>query len=372
MTIKPSFWKDRALWSGAGALGTAFMGKGKGGGGGGMGPHPFIGPRTGRRGKKNHSKLPTKTKRKKKKPTTQVAGSALAGLVLSTTTVKKGSKRNKYETIKAITNRQTYKYDGYGTLTSNQSAQGVAYLQVFTPTQIITAYNSTKFWNTSAVANNIATAGYQSSKLMLDDWSAYADLTNQAPSNVNVVVYLLLAKTTAPAFVDPITAWNNGLLDQVTSGVSFDSTRLGVCPTQSKQFNILWKIKGKHVFNMQPGETAKSNWRIKYKKLFDSEYLEQFNMIAGFTPAIMYVVRGQVGDNSKAKLNPMPGVTSFVNLTVAKVDLIYNAVFNFRHMNAMPRGTHYATTQLTPQLTNFVQDSTSGVILDANLDANFA
>lgn len=312
-------------------------------------------------------------KKVKTKAKTQQAGNALAGLNLSLTTVSKGKKNSKISKYyKMITNPAKYMKDGVTGLVSATGLQYPVSIDIVPTTLLTSASNATaQFYNNTVPAFvSVGLSGANPGAQNFLYQKAYTRLSfiNQTPANVKMTIYALVSRVTKLLTTRPEADWATGLVNEKGIGPQALNTNLNQKPTASKVFNMNWKIKGTAIYEMQPGETGTFVWNDKKNHLVDVEYLNTYGCVKGLTTAILFVTHGSIGDNTKTK-----AVTpAQIGLSASKIDVTWTTEVQTRLASPFPRLVTYEATNIQANSIVYVQDTLSGVITDANTDANYA
>lgn len=156
------------------------------------------------------------------------------------------------------------------------------------------------FNNTSGLAVTEAPFGAaagavltSSQKFFLDYVRVVYEFVNASPVQTELVLYELQAKVTTPSFTDPVTDWSSGLSKE--GGVSNFVSQLtpNASPTASKQFNMAWRIIGKHRVSLAPGRIHKHVFTHKVNLIIDTAYIKQYSLIRGLTTCMMVTMLGE-------------------------------------------------------------------------------
>ena len=147
-----------------------------------------------------------------------------------------------------------------------------------------------------SVANQFNTGTGNYVRKILYDYVTYeTGFTNNTPSCIKLTLYDCLAKTTAEnatASADTRACWSSGLQDE--SGFVGAATPYfpGSVPTNSKYFNMKWKILKKTVIQLGPGMTHYHKKHFAPKRLLDLEYVNKEISIRGLTTELLVVAEG--------------------------------------------------------------------------------
>lgn len=296
----------------------------------------------------------------------------------------KHQKRNKSMVYKSIANKFTNKViDQIG----NWGSAGVGTIQavvsydVLRPADILTYYKrmATTVNTTSGaslafapdVASNVNARSY---KFNLEGAKVIVRNINQAPSTVELEIFLLMSKVSAATLVTGQAAWNNGLNDQagasianyIASPLSYQT--LGTRPTDSKPFNMLWKIVKKIKVSLPPGREHIANFQLDIHRILDTEYMNTFGVVRGITYEILMIARGQ----------PVGLTNSYIaeNVATAPIKVITTLDYNvtLQMLDIFPRTSYYTDniTALTAGTSAYAQNEGTDVPVNVGIAANYA
>lgn len=187
-----------------------------------------------------------------------------------------------------------------------------------------TLFNQAQIYYDSAAASSryhtggayIAGGGQQSFKLYMDSFSHKLALTNQSQVDAKLSIYYCFSKASAADGDTPLGVWTAGYNAQ-TSGGTAPSVGLDypdAVPTQSKTFNLRWKIFLRKDVMMPAGYTHEHTEIISFKRIVDMMHAETFNVIRGLTISCFIVWQGQPVDD---------GTTNKV--AIAPIKMIYTS-----------------------------------------------
>lgn len=160
------------------------------------------------------------------------------------------------------------------------------------------------------------------------------EFTNQSPAIANMEIWICVSKVTKTVFSSPGTDWAT-LADTATGAPTVTSnTLIGCRPTQSKQFNMNWKVKKVHKLQLMGGQCHTSTFDYDIKRYIDMNYFNEMQQIKGITVGILTIVWGQVADST-------PSYT-VGSISTTPVKIVGNTFKNYRYdmINAFPK--HYA------------------------------
>ena len=200
----------------------------------------------------------------------------------------------------------------------------------FTGTDFTTI--SANLFVTGQTTNAVAPSTFdQSFKLGIDGFACTFEFVNMVQTQAEIDIYEVISKITKPAYVSPATDWQTGMTAQEGPGVYTISSALRSCPTESKAFNMTWKIIKKTTIELAPGELHKHTFVFKPKRQLDTEYYYTYNQIKGITGAIMMVFRG-------TPVDAVRGLSlGSVQQSPIKISGWYKRTYKTRELALLPR-----------------------------------
>lgn len=293
---------------------------------------------------------------------TKVIGKGLAGETSTTVITNRPPKKSTYNVVKKFGNGSTAVFQ------QTNSDTVAAGLQKATTFSILNGQaemqsiwlNIANFYNPFApavVASSNTQAGFKSSKFLLKRCHMKLELTNQSPSITNIEIWTCMSKITTATYSSPASDWNNGIGDE-NGGVAVSNTRIGSRPTQSKLFNMNWKVKSVKKIQLMGGQTHTNVCDFKINRYMDTEYFNQFPQIRGITVAVFLISWGQVADTTNG-----PAVGS-ISTTPCKIIGNQVRTYSVDMVNVYPRQYFTAPTTLVQEpITNlYVVNEESGLV----------
>lgn len=268
--------------------------------------------------------------------------------------------RNRFSTMKKLTQPSLYKNLFPNSLTSLWNQQGIKTMGE--------SYNSQTFiqvmFQTASkllVPTLITTYPYmnddQSSfKMFIDKSEHNYIITNQAPTDVEIEIYDLVCKNTSSTYQAPDFLWTRGIqrsdLDpNATPTINFPRSK----PFESKEFNIQWNVVKKHTVNISPGRSHDHTFSMKVNRLVDTSYFYANGMVKGITSVSMIVCRGALGDSDNSN------TVGTIGFTPAKCVIVGESRWTVRLLNEHPRVYTTATSLTAEEPANvWTQDEGSG------------
>lgn len=176
-------------------------------------------------------------------------------------------------------------------------------------------------------------------KFYVQDVTCSAYLTNMSAGSSEITIYTVMSKNTKTSSADPINDWSEGQDD--TSGISgqlaVTPIRIGSKPTDSKLFNMNWRIVDKKRYSCGPGGKINYTFKFAPKNLCDTEYWSRNTYVKGMTFFTFVVTHGQIG---LAGANPAGGTNPYQGLPFPKpTSWAYNVTKQYRNkmVNHYPR-----------------------------------
>lgn len=143
----------------------------------------------------------------------------------------------------------------------------------------------------------------QSYKLYLQNFIHEITLTNQSQVDSKLTLYYCFSKCSAADSDNPITVWTNGLNAERNLGAANGPNFVGSKPTDTKTWNLRWKLFHKENLIMPAGYTHEHKQKVNFDRLIDMLYADTFNIVRGITICCFAVWSGQpVDDGTNAKV----------------------------------------------------------------------
>jgi len=183
------------------------------------------------------------------------------------------------------------------------------------------------------------------------------ELTNQSPAVCNLEIWTVMSKVTKVTYTNPEDDWNTGDADSSSTATN---SWVGSKPTESKFFNMNWKVKSVKKLQLAGGSTHTHVVDFNCRRYIDTEYWNKFQQIRGLTVAVFCIAWGQVGDTSN---NPTVG-----SITTVPVKIIgqQNRMYFYDMINAFPRQIYHGITALAqdPLPNIYVEQEGSSTVAD--------
>jgi len=299
-------------------------------------------PKSRLRNKGRRRHLKTKTKTKRKRNSSVVAEVNAEGDLQAYTLIKyKPTKGNK--TWKASANSLTWRLTQQNSQISAMGKQAVTNVETVKAhlkwlhrsdvTGLLT--EAKKYYNAGVIQPAVGQAGYQWEKFFIKHVKMKYTIVNTGPTDVNITTYVVISKENraTAAIGDPVLDWENGL-DQQQANFTTEKEMPGCNPTESKLFNINWKIKDKKTFTLSPGRTFVQHVKIPMNKILDIGKWNQTteDIIRGYSGVFFWKQHGIIADDTQYAVSGAGNVT----LTPTKVICSQEREYSISALNLYP------------------------------------
>lgn len=205
-------------------------------------------------------------------------------------------------------------------------------------------------------------------KFFIKSGSYEIALSNQGPATTEVDVYWLMAKQSDSAAVNPHTVWNDGLVETAQGRQPVDTVlRFPGCkPTESKQFNMHYKILDVQKCFMVSGADHVFRYKFTPNRILDTAYINDLERINGITLQFMIVAKGSVADSNNGKSVGTVTTTDF------KLCGIVTERYTTQLLNYWPRVTYYDNKLSTDATGALWEIGQEGAPVDTELGTNYA
>jgi len=121
--------------------------------------------------------------------------------------------------------------------------------------------------------------------------------TNMSAGESTITFYLCMSKNTRSTSFNTEIEWGEGLDDAsgLLGQTAVSNTVIGNVPTQSKLFNMQWKVVDKKTFKAQAGAKVNYNFTFKPQSIVDSEYWARHTYVKGMSYQLLVATHGQLG-----------------------------------------------------------------------------
>lgn len=227
-------------------------------------------------------------------------------------------------------------------------------------------------------------------RIYIDNVNVYVNMSNQGPTTLEYTVYWLMSKNTEKTFRDPLSLWQDGLIEASKNITpTSDRDEINAKPTTSREFNFVWTIVKKQIGRLDPGSEQKINFKFQPKRFIDVDYLNDHEMIKGITLFPILVCKGVPADTTLLTdpYDQKPGWNTVAsNVTTSRTKLVgtftnryYGYVCDTWGATRRSLGGDYPTSAQRP-IENPTGDYTgvfsiadaAGTVVDSNYDDNFA
>lgn len=150
--------------------------------------------------------------------------------------------------------------------------------------------------------------------------------TNMSAGASNIKLYTIMSKNTKTSSAHPFLDWEEGQDDAsgVPGQAAVTPNRVSASPTESKLFNMNYKIVDMKKFEVGPGGKINHTFVFNPRSVVDTEYWARNTYVRGFTMWIMAVAYGQVGKVDAANV-------TYANQPMIKpTDWVFNVNKHYR------------------------------------------
>jgi len=313
---------------------------------------------------KQRSKPRSKSKRHHigKGGQTRIIGQGLAGETSHVTIYNKPPRKSHYQVIQKLGNNSTLVVTTTGGTQAPAGRQATGtYFIANSKNDVQLCWSSgSKFYNASAaafVSPSMSAAAVKCNKFFLKAVHSKIELTNQSPAVSNLEIWTVISKVTKPLYVAPQSDWQLGLDDQAPTVESVDE--VGVRPTQSKLFNMNWRVKSVKKIQLMGGETHTHFNKFYCNRYMDAEYWNTYEQIRGITMVTFIINWGQIGDTSNA------AALGTITTVPTKIIGLIQKTYTYSIASAFPKNyTTSGSLATDPQASMYVVNEEAGNILN--------
>jgi len=148
-----------------------------------------------------------------------------------------------------------------------------------------------KFANMNNAFTDPVNVNSAEKKLLLTSYDSEMLITSACSVISFVEIYDLVAKTTGP-FEIPTQLWEQGVINARDTFTQNDFNVYNAKPTQSKAFNLKWKVLKRTSVQLVGGATHRHKFNISLRRLVDTDHFYNNGMVRGITCAQFIVVKG--------------------------------------------------------------------------------
>jgi len=187
-----------------------------------------------------------------------------------------------------------YAFEGGGASGSNPTTANLKTLDLY------------KFANMNNAFTDPLNVNSAEKKLLLTSYDSEMLITSASSVISFVEIYDLVAKQTG-VFEIPTDLWNQGIINSRDVFTQNDFNVYNARPTQSKAFNLKWKVLKRTSVQLVGGATHRHKFNISLRRLIDTDHFYNNGMVRGITCAQMIVVKGgQVVTNAANSITTLP------------------------------------------------------------------
>lgn len=203
----------------------------------------------------------------------------------------------------------------------------------------------------------------ESYKLFLEKITVKIELHNMTPNTCHIDIYDVIAKQTYPSRIadgdpgtdgdevfEPISDWAQGLrqlaMGTVVTAELPSTARVGTKPTESKVWNMRWRIVKVSSVTMEPSSSHIHTWFFKPNRLIDTAYFTANNIVKGLTHFTMAVTRGGLVDSDASPTFSGASASQGVGYGPAKVGGISQTRYVSRLIALTPNNRYIADVNL--------------------------
>jgi len=143
-------------------------------------------------------------------------------------------------------------------------------------------------------------------KLLITSYDSEMLITSASSVISFVEIYDVVAKTTGN-FEIPTDNWSQGIINSRDNFTQNDFNVYNARPTQSKSFNLKWKVLKRTSVQLVGGATHRHKFSISLRRLIDTDHFYNNGMVRGITCAQFIVVKGgQVVTDAENEQTTLP------------------------------------------------------------------
>jgi hypothetical protein len=215
---------------------------------------------------------------------------------------------------------------------------------------------------------NATSNSFFTQKLFIKSVVSEYMITNGGLTEMEVKLYVVIARHNRDAQVLPTNDWINGVTSPyegdggvLPSGGTGGAGYWGATPFQSTLFKKYWKVKRQHKMLMAAGQTLRYNVVNKMRSMFPLETHNTQSNVGGWTQYLLVVGRG-----AQVVKDAVPNTTT----ADGEICVAVNQTFRF----ATPVGSNTTLTSTTPFTTivaaaeRFVQQEAGTMIITGNTE----
>lgn len=188
----------------------------------------------------------------------------------------------------------------------------------------------------------VSSAKQYSFKTMFQDVISETELTNASAAYATLQIYDCVSRITKVDYTAPDSDWVVGLTEQYGNGMggtypASSHQFPGSVPTESKLFNMNWKIVKKSLIELGTGRGHLHRFHFHPNRIVDTEYAMHYAQIKGITTCTMFVYRGAVVDDTASTGAPVVGLVSTADIKIVYTE---HMKYRMRGLDVFPRATY--------------------------------
>lgn len=215
--------------------------------------------------------------------------------------------------------------------------------------------------------SDVPANGRKSIKVFVKSLELIYQFTNQTEGDNEVEIYDLVSKVTSNSYTAPNAAWSTGLADNLGPNINLQTNGIGApwqCPTDVSNFGVFWTLRKKTIVELGPGRTHIHKMSFPVNRVIDTEMLQNNIVVKGLTATTMFVVRGQVVDDSNTSAIGNIGLAPVKVVGIARKKVILQPMLSFPRVNRSTTASSLAVTN------GYAVEEGSGVV--QNIAVQFA
>jgi len=296
-----------------------------------------------------------------------IESTAFPEKVVKVSNIKKPKKMAR--TMKLLGNKALYDSVTTGGGISLKSVQSVAvWADYYTQSDIASLYETAatqyNHITSTEIALDASHTAYNGMKFLVSGCRSELRLVNQAPSPMEMDIYVLISKVTKTTAVTPIVDWQSDI-DSVKGANTLTQTIPYNTPLDGVIFKRNWSVVKKYRVSMGPGCLHLVKYNHRPNRVIDIAYATANAQLAGLTSHIMVVQRGTLADDSNAT------TVGLIGLSQTKMIGVLKRRYESRLVGFWPR-THYSSNNISSAMTVLYQQDEDEEVENVLAVAGFA
>lgn len=204
-------------------------------------------------------------------------------------------------------------------------------------------------------------------RMWVDSYESQSIISNQSPGTAVLYIYDIVCRKTGCQ--DPLTAWQNGMLNQGgTHGTgSLVRDHWTALPEETVYFKRCWKIVRKRRIEMASGRAHQHTFRFRYNGwvnlagTYDETSGSVQQNIAGVTCTQLMISHGVACDSEA-----LPGSASEITIDRIKLVVAASSKIKTRYLEVKPKNTLYASGALetSPTAAMIQAEDSAGTVMN--------